>query len=144
MPNRRDLGQQIHGEIAYMTAPTLTIGTRIDVVPSNLWHSRNISPGALRTIQDLLTALQSDTQISMLRTTAGHVAACLSQRLDQLAIDVLVDVAPQFTAYLMARHHKRNAVRSYRNYANMLVRKAKELGWEPSKSVVPAEWDAVC
>jgi len=85
----------------------------------------------VQTVQALLAELQQHKHISMLRTTAAHVSACLHVPVDQLTIDVLDGVASPLTAYLRARRHKPNAVRSYRNYAAMLLREAKRLGWTP-------------
>ena len=83
----------------------------------------------LRTVPDLLAVLQNHKHIAMLRTTAGHISACLNVPVEELDIEALVGLRPRFTAYLIARRHKRNAVRSYRNYAGMLLREAKHLGW---------------
>jgi integrase len=94
-------------------------------------------------VQDLLAALSGDKQLPMLRTTVGHICDCLNVPFDQLTIDTLVGVIPRFTTYLEGRRHKRNAIRSYRNYANMLLRKAKELGWTPQHPEVPEAWEPV-
>jgi hypothetical protein len=63
----------------------------------------------------------------MLRTTVGHICDCLNIPFDQLTIDAMDGLAPRFTTYLQGRHHKPNAIRSYRNFARLLLRKAKEL-----------------
>jgi hypothetical protein len=79
----------------------------------------------------------------MLRTTVGHICGCLNIPFDQLTIDALVGLAPRFTTYLQDRRHKPNAIRSYRNYAALLLRKAKELGWTPQHPEVPEAWEPV-
>ena len=126
-----------------MTAAIPTIDPQIDTASRDSSRACNISPGKVRTLQDLVLALEFDPQISMLKTTAGRVSACLGLPLNQLAIDVLVDLGPAFTGYLKAQHYKPNAVRAYRNYTNILLRKARELGWEPSKPIVPGEWQTI-
>ncbi len=52
-------------------------------------------------------------------------------------------LAPRFSTYLEGRHHKRNAVRSYRNYLGILIRKAEELGWTPQNPEIPQSWEPV-
>jgi integrase len=96
-------------------------------------------------MQDLLAELQNHKSISMLRTTARHVSACLDVPVEQLSIDALVGVASRLTAYLRARRYKRNAIRSYRNYAGMLLREAKLLGWMPRepKAQVSEAWRTI-
>ena len=108
-----------------------TIGTQNDANVRSSSRPFHISPKQVQTVQDLLAELQTHKHISMLRTTVGHVSACLDVPVDQLTIDALAGVASRLTAYLRARHHKPNAVRSYRNYAGMLLREAKHLGWMP-------------
>lgn len=114
-----------------MNAITRTIGTQNDTNVRNSSRSFHISPKQLQTVQDLLAELEEHKHISMFRTTARHVSACLDVRVEQLNIDALDGVASRLTAYLRARRHKPNAVRSYRNYAGMLLREAKHLGWMP-------------
>ena len=114
-----------------MNEKTPTIGTQNDANVRSSSRPFHISPKQVQTVQDLLAELQAHKHISMLRTTVGHVSACLDVPVDQLTIDALAGMASRLTAYLRARHHKPNAVRSYRNYAGMLLREAKHLGWMP-------------
>ncbi len=108
-----------------MNGITPTIGSQNDTDVRGSSRSLHISPKQVQTVQALLAELQQHKHISMLRTTAAHVSACLHVPVDQLTIDVLDGVASPLTAYLRARRHKPNAVRSYRNYAAMLLREAK-------------------
>ncbi len=120
-----------------MNTPSTTIGDQIATSVRTSSQSCNISLGKPQTIRDLLAAFSDDKQLPMLRTTAGHISDCLNIPLDQLTIDALVGLAPRFTTYLQGRRHKRNAIRSYRNYAGMLLRKAEALGWTPQHRYRP-------
>ena len=121
------------------------IGTQNDADVRRSSRSFHISPEQVQTVQDLLAELQNHKSISMLRTTARHVSACLDVPVEQLSIDALVGVASRLTAYLRARRYKRNAIRSYRNYAGMLLREAKLLGWMPRepKAQVSEAWRTI-
>jgi hypothetical protein len=79
----------------------------------------------------------------MLRTTAGHVSACLNIPLEHLTIDDLVGVTPRLTKYLQGRRYERNAIRAYKNYAHVLLRKAKGLGWRPQQPEEPEVWKPI-
>jgi integrase len=142
----RKLAEVLHlfvGEIAYMNAPTSTIGNQIDADVRVSSQSCNISHRKPRTVQDLLTAFCGHKQLPMLRTTAGHISDCLNVPFDQLTTDALVGLNSRFTTYLEGRRYKRNAIRSYRNYVNVLLRKAKELGWTPEHPEVPEVWEPI-
>lgn len=97
----------------------------------------------LKTVQDLLTALQGSRYFSMLRTTAGHTSNFLKLPVEQLPIDALLDLGPSFRLYLKERRYKRDAVRSYSNFAAMLLRGAKEMGWVPRQPEVPEAWQLI-
>ena len=59
---------------------------------------------------------------------------------NELAIESVQDIGPSFRLYLQQRRFKLNAVRSYSNFAAMLLRKAKELGWTPQRTEVSDSW----
>lgn len=126
-----------------MSQVSLRIGTQIDMNVRGSSHSVAISTNKARTMQDLLAVLQKHKYIAMLRTTAGHISACLKVPLKELSIEALVGLPSLFTAYLRARHHKRNAIRSYCNYAAILLREARHLGWIPCKPQVPEAWKGI-
>src|ERR1700737_4704275 len=101
-----------------MSSLTLTIGTQIDVEPRSSSQAPHISTGKLVTVQELLAQFRGDKQLfAMLRTTAGHIAACLGMSVEKLTIADLVGIVPEFRAYLKQNRYKRNAVNSYCNYA---------------------------
>ena len=123
-----------------MNAPTSTIGNQIDASLRSSSQSCNISHGKPQTVRDLLGSLSDHEQIRMLRTTVGHICTYLNVPLDQLMIDALDGLAPRFKAYLQGRRYERNTIRSYCNYAGVLLRKAKALGWTPQQQEVPEAW----
>ena len=126
-----------------MTSGTVTIGNQSDADLRDSACSVRIPLPKLKTLQDLLTALQGNNYVKMLRTTAGHVSNFLKVPVEQLEIGALVDIGPEFTLYLTERRFKRDSVRSYSNFAAMLLRAAKDLGWASPQPEVPDEWKAI-
>ncbi len=108
-------------------------------------RAATISPKNLRTLQDLLDALsQSDSDskhlLAMLRSTAMHISACLRKPLNEIEIADLVDATQSLKTYLSGRAFKRNSIRSYANYARILLSKAEKLGWAPHSPEVEKAW----
>jgi hypothetical protein len=123
-----------------MNTSTPKIGTKTDADVRNSAHFIAISPQKLTTLRDLLEALDGDPCLSMLRTTAGHISVCLNLPIEQVAIDSLVDLIPRFNVYFQERRYSRNAIRSYRYYVRLLLRRAKELGWIRRSSEISESW----
>lgn len=119
------------------------VGNQIDVNAHDSAHFIAISPPRLHTLKDLLGVLKEDPHSSMLMTTATHISACLDRTLEDLSIGSLIDLHPRLTSYLEGRRHKRNAIRSYRYYAGLLLRRAQELGWATPHPEVPEPWKSV-
>lgn len=97
-------------------------------------------------VQNLLRSLQgrvSDSLLSSFRTTADHVSRCLQIAPEAVPVDALVDVTPALSGYLTARRYKRNSVRSYCKFAEMLLARAKQLGWTPKEPEVPDAWQSI-
>src|SRR3989442_9149435 len=111
-----------------MNSATVPIGKQIDADLRDSARSLPISAPKLKTVQDLLAALQGTAYLKMLRTTAGHISTFLKVPVEQLRIEALVDVGPAFRLYLKEHRFKRNAVRSYSNFAGMLLREARARG----------------
>src|SRR5579864_2691420 len=130
----------LFGGNTYMNALPQTIGNETDAKLRRSAPLLRISEQKLRTVNDLLGALLGDKQHSMLRTTAGHIATFLNVPVEKLEIDALIGIVPEFRVYLKQQRYKRNAANSYFNYAGMLLRKARELGWVESNAEVPKEW----
>src|SRR5439155_21525635 len=57
--------------------------------------------------------------------------------------DGLVNIVPEFRHYLKQKRYKRNTANGYCNYAGLLLRKAKQLGWVPSNPEIPREWEPI-
>src|ERR1022692_1588529 len=123
-----------------MNTSKATIGTKTDVDVRNPAHFIAISTRTLKTLRDLLEALHGDPCLSMLRATAGHISVCLNVPIEQVAIDSLVDLIPRLTEYFQRRRYSRNAIRSYRYYAALLLRRAGALGWIHHSSEIPESW----
>lgn len=123
-----------------MSATKQPFGNRIasDLRDSSLLPL--IYPPTLTSVQELLATLQGSKYFSMLQTTAVHLSNFLNIPFDQLSIDAVQGIGPSFRLYLKERRFKRNAVRSYSNFAAMLVRLAKDLGWTPHRTEVYESW----
>lgn len=126
-----------------MSVTTVAFGNQRGAELHDSARSCHISHGELQTVKDLLTHLQGDPYFGMLQTTAGHVSSFLNVPIEKLPIEALADLKPSFPAYLRDKRFKRNAVTSYSNFAGMLLRKAKELGWEPSQPEIPQAWETI-
>lgn len=100
----------------------------------------------LRTVDDLLRAIDEDAPtlpIGMLRTTANHVSNFLNVPLEHMEIDVLVSLDPGFRNYLKESRYKKGSVRSYSNFVLILLKAAKQLGWQPRQSQFLEAWKAI-
>jgi len=129
-----------------MNKPTTPIGNQIDADLRDSAPSVRIAPRELRTLADLLTAIPvaaPNLPLAMLRSTAGHISSFLNVPIEQLAIEALVDLAPAFRNYLRERRFKRNSVRSYANFLSILLRTARELGWESPQLEIPDIWKPI-
>src|SRR5437660_210583 len=129
-----------------MNKPPTPIGNQIDADLRDSAPSVRIAPRELRTLAVLLTAIPvaaPNLPLAMLRSTAGHIASFLNVPIEQLAIEALVDLAPAFRNYLRERRFKRNSVRSYANFLSILLRTARELGWESPQLEIPDIWKPV-
>jgi integrase len=146
MHNLDRLRVEEYREFAYMSTSKATIGNQID---ANLRDSANlihIPHHKIETILELLDAIQDSVPnlpIAMLRTTANRLSTFLNVPVDRLAIDDVVDVAPEFRNYLEERRYKHNAVRSYCGFLATLLRAAKELGWECRQPEIPDAWKEI-
>jgi integrase len=129
-----------------MLNSSCTIGNESDTKQRISARLPGISRAKLKNLTDLLNALDvqgSDMPIPMLRTTAGHLSKFLNRPTELIPIDSLEGLGPEFRNYLQEHRYKRNAVRSYSNYLGMLVKAAKEFGWESSRSAVADEWKGI-
>jgi hypothetical protein len=110
-------------------------------------QSDRISLRKSRTVQALLECVGRDPTSrdlqSMIRSTANHIALCFGRPLDAIQVTELAHALPQFGAYLRERRFKRHSIRSYLNYARILLRKARDLGWVGTDPDVEAAWAPV-
>jgi integrase len=127
----------------YMTNALETIGNQIDVDLHNSAPSLPIPHSELRTVQDLLAGLQENIYYSMLKSTAGHISDFLKVPLELLEINALVDLGPSFRLHLKERRYKVNAVRSYSNFLAILLKEARQSGWEPRQIDIPEPWKEI-
>jgi len=126
-----------------MNKPTTPIGSQIDADLRVSARSVTITGRGLRTVEELLTAISEtapNLPIGMLRSTANHISTFLNVLLEQLAIDALENLGPRFRNHLRERRFKTNSVRSYSNYLSMLLRAAREFGWESPALEIPEDW----
>ena len=101
-----------------------------------------------RTIQELLDHisecdLASPHLQNMLRSTAAHITQCLGKPLMEIQISQFADALPEFGTFLKERRFKRNSIRSYLNYARILLQKARDLGWNGINPEVEAAWQPI-
>src|SRR5215469_3439829 len=113
--------------------------------PRNSASGGNISQ--LTTLQDLHVAIAShetDKQLrGMLDSTMAHIALCLGHPPHEINIQRLLDVRTELQAHLKKSSPKRNTVRSYTNFLNILVKKARQLGWSECSSEVVTIWEPI-
>lgn len=128
-----------------MTAPVLHSGSQIanDVRSS----SAKDTPEAKnpRTLQDLLDILATTapSDLSMLRTTSALLVSYLNKNPEMLLLDSVNDSRDRFRPYLEERPYAENSIRSYVNYARILLKHARDFGWKPASEVIPEEWQRV-
>jgi len=94
-------------------------------------------------LSDLLTALEDNPNLPMLRSTVAKFSEFLGDTCDKVTIEALETDRIDFRDYLRNRKYSKNSVRSYGNYLNILLARARDLGWRPEKPVIPAEWEPV-
>jgi hypothetical protein len=79
----------------------------------------------------------------MLDSTVVHIVQSLGKAPHKINIRSLLDVKPDFQAHLKRSSPKRNTVRSYTNYLNILLKKARELGWSECSAEVINAWEPI-
>ncbi len=101
---------------------------------------------AMTAVQELLANLQgsvSESLLSAFRTTVNHVSGCLGVSTERLAISDLIDAVPPLRSYLEQRRYKRTSVSSYCKFVQMMLSRAKQLGWTPAEPEVPEPWKEI-
>jgi hypothetical protein len=126
----------------------MTIGTQIDLPLGSTASSAEIASSIPKNLSDLLRAVQaaggtSRGQLAMFRTTVGHVMRYLNKPPNEIDLGTFAGISDGLRGYLLGRKFKPNAVRSYLNYARILVKKAKDLGWGDGASEVQKAWESL-
>ncbi len=105
--------------------------------------------GQVAILLAVIAEVYSDAPQAMLATAASHFANYIGVPLADLKTSTVESTMDGFGLYLGKLRKKngeklgRNSVRSYKNYAQMLLRPAKELGWSRSPSKVEIEWNTL-
>ena len=96
-------------------------------------------------LQELLTFIdrRAGTCEGMMHAVATRFVEFEGVTTDTLKIDTLYTRKDQFISHLRAGRYKCSSVKSYRNYLNLLLRKAEELGWEAPTLRIPDEWQVI-
>jgi hypothetical protein len=123
-------------------------GQQIDTELQQAACSRTIAAVSVQNLQDLLDALDEappspKCPVAMLHTTAKLVSDSLNKGLGQIEIDELVPLRPRLKLYLQERRYPYNSVKSYLNYARMLVEVARHFGWVSHRPDVTKEWEII-
>jgi hypothetical protein len=102
------------------------------------------STSRLTTLHELLAVLENDPpkSLPMLRSTASKVAEFYKLRLEEVSLDRVHQMRGQFRRYLEARTYAENSIRSYVNYAHILMQQARKFGWRPYQSL-PEAWQQI-
>lgn len=96
------------------------------------------------TLGDLLNILAENPPPSfpMLRTTCTLLGNYFDEPVEQISIDRLNEGREDFRPFLQRSKYKENSIRSYQNFARILLKSAKSLGWKPCDSI-PEAWRGV-
>jgi hypothetical protein len=76
----------------------------------------------------------------MLHAVAARFLEFVGSTAELVPIGAVHDRKESFIAHLKASKYKKSSVKSYRNYLNLLLRRAQELGWVRPALVIPVEW----
>ena len=108
-------------------------------------RSSGISPESPQTLQDLLEALRTHTPEEgklqrMLVTTAGHLCQALGEPPHKITINMLLDAKARLQAHLRSQGKRRTSIHAYSNYTQVLLKKAREFGWNEDSEDVASTW----
>lgn len=94
-------------------------------------------------LQDLVQNLHDDPSASMLRSTAKKFAEYQGKSTDEVSLEFLASHRTEFREFLRERKYPKNSVHSYSHYLNVLVTRAREMGWEPEVPLMSPSWGPV-
>lgn len=127
-----------------MNTENMTFGNQNDSGLPPAAPVTHISARSIGSLRDLLRRIAETTpvqQMAMLRLTAHHLAKFLNTPLDALSVDDIAHVRPGFGAYLKQKRYRLNTVRSYCNYLRILLRYARQYGWNEIGGEIKQEWE---
>ena len=127
-----------------MTTSVIPFGTPI--APAVRDASTSVVPEArsLNTLGDLLNiwAENPPPSFPMLRSTCALLGKYLNEPADQISIDRINESREDLRAFLQRSKYTEASIRSYINFARILLKSAKCLGWKPIDSI-PEAWRGV-
>lgn len=106
-------------------------------------------PATLAALLDRISADQTGAPTAMLRVTAAHLECYVGAPATEPKFDTVHAALPGFANFLAQSKRKsggplaRNSVRSHANYARILLRLARELGWSRTPSPAELAWHSV-
>ena len=114
-----------------MSVVSVPIGSSIALDRPTLSSSVASKHGAPVTVDDALHILLHDPPpgFAMIRTTCGLLSAFFERPATEIEITSVAHSLPAFRKFLETRKYRRNSVRSYLQYARLLIRLADKHGW---------------
>lgn len=91
----------------------------------------------------LLINRKDGTLEGMLHAVAARFLEYVGLTAERASIEMMNDAKAPFFAHMKAEPYKASSVRSYRNYFNILLRRASEAGWVCPEYVLPSEWQGI-
>jgi hypothetical protein len=127
-----------------MKTSNLPFGTEHAIEVRDSSANDSVKARKLETLDDLLDIFAETlpSGFAMLRTTCVRLSDYFNKPCGQITIDDLDERKDGFRGFLEDRKYRKNAIRSYVNYVNTLLKNASALGWKPSE-LMPEEWRKV-
>src|ERR1019366_4350074 len=124
-----------------MTSPVLPIGTPIASDVRDPSANSTLEASDLRTLGDLLRRLEENPPpaFRMLRATCSLLGVYLNGSTEDVLLDSVEQTRDGFRPFLEGRKYAGNSIRSYVNFRRILLKSAREFGWNPNDAV-PEEW----
>jgi integrase len=118
------------------------IGSAIAIEPTIALQDVEQSP---RSLDELLVIIGKEpTQYSaMLHTVARKFVEFTGKQPSEIPISDIATQKRAFAVHLRDGKYKAASIKSYRNYLNMLVRRAEAAGWDHAEEALRPEWEAI-
>jgi hypothetical protein len=126
----------------YMLETIHVIGSAIAIEPTIALQDVEQSP---RSLDELLVIIGKEpTQYSaMLHTVARKFVEFTGKQPSEIPISDIATQKRAFAVHLRDGKYKAASIKSYRNYLNMLVRRAEAAGWDHAEEALRTEWEAI-